>query len=92
VSLAMLELHLLSAEEVEARVAWPKDQANPSRGGGATSSATAANEEEPDEEEEPDNDEDRGPMMIPPLGARMMSHEMHLELIDNSPLHDLFCE
>jgi len=31
----MPELHLLSVEEVEARVAWPRDQVNPSRGGGA---------------------------------------------------------
>jgi len=39
VSLAMLELHLLSAEEVEARVACPRDQVNPSIGGGVTSSS-----------------------------------------------------
>ena len=63
VSLAMFELHLLSAKEVEARVAWPRDQANLSRGGGATSSAAAADDEEEDksnDEEKPDNDEEEG--------------------------------
>ena len=53
VSLAMLELHLLFAEEVEARVAWPRDQANLSRGGGVTSSTAATN----DDEEEGSNDD-----------------------------------
>jgi len=51
----MHALHLLSAEEVEARVAWLRDQANPSRGGGVTSS-TADEEETGDEEEGSDDD------------------------------------
>jgi len=51
------ELHLLFAEEVEARVAWPRDQANPSRGGGTTSSAVA-DDEEPNDEEEPGDEEE----------------------------------
>jgi len=53
----MPELHLLSAEEVEARFAWPRDQANPSRGGGATSSAAADDEEDLGDEEEGSDDD-----------------------------------
>ena len=33
----------------------------------------------------------RGPMMIPPPRARIASHEMHMLLIDDSLLQDLFC-
>jgi len=57
----MLELHLLSSEEVEARVAWPRDQANPFRGGEMASSTTDADDdEESDKEKEPGNDEEEG--------------------------------
>jgi len=71
----MPKLHVLSAEQVEATVAWPKDQANPFGGGGVTA---AANEEEVDDEEELDDEEESE--MIPLLRARITSHEMHLEV------------
>ena len=53
----MPELYLLSAEEVEVKFAWPRDQANPSRGGGATSSTATDDEEDPGDEEEGSDDD-----------------------------------